>query len=322
MKKIFISLAFVLFGLAPSLVHAQDNSSSIYDLSVSPPTAYLRIRPGNLALHTIVLKNNGKSAISVTPKLVDFVSDGVSGQPILSNNSSFPYLDLDKTSFENVTLNPGSTAQLTLNFSVPSTAENKEYPLTVLFEAKLPDQSPEETKVTGTIGSNIVVLVSDTDFLEQQFTVDSFASPPVIDSFQPLSFAPVIKNNSYAAGIASGSAQITNWQGTVVAQYQINPEVVLGYSTRQIQPVVTDQNQDVLEVKEKGLRFFSHRSAFLIGPYTFSIFVPSGDPSNEQLIEHKIVVWAVPISILIAVIVAAALITLYYVYRSKSRTFL
>lgn len=294
----------------------------MYDLSVSPPTGYLRIRPGNLALHTIVLKNNGTSAISVTPKLVDFVSDGVSGQPILSNNSSFPYLDLDKTSFENVVLNPGSTAQLTLNFSVPSTAENQEYPLTVLFEAKLADQSSDDTKVTGTIGSNIVVLVSDTEFLEQQFTVDSFATAPVIDSFQPLAFAPVIKNNSYAAGIASGSAQITNWQGTIIAQYEILPEVVLGYSSRQIQPITTEKNQEPLEINGNDLSIFRHKSAFLLGPYTFSIFIPSGDPNNDKLIEHKKVVWAVPISIIIAVVVAAGLITIYYVYKSRSSNYL
>ena len=318
----FFPLLLVLVpqALAQTELSTAASQNALYDLSVNPPTSYLRIHPGNVALHTITLKNNGQTTISVLPKIVDFVSDGSTGQPILSKNSSFPYLDLNKTSIEKVQLPPGKTAQLTLHFSVPSTAENREFPLTVLFEAKLPDEPELETKVTGTIGSNLVVLVSDSDFLDQQFTIDSFSNKPFIDSFQPLQFSPAVKNNTFAASIASGSAKITNWQGTVVAQYDILPEVILGYSTRNIQPIAVAEDPNTLEENNNGQRVFSFKSAFLFGPHTISVYLPSGDPSNPQLIEYKKVVWAIPIAVLIAILVALILISMYYVYRKRNFT--
>lgn len=315
-KRLFIIISFFLASVLTAQT-ALAQSTDLYNLSITPPTAYLKIHPGNVSLHTITVKNNGQASVTVTPKLVDFVSDGATGKPILANNSSFPYLDLDKTSFDKVTVAPGQSARLTLHFSIPSTAENHEYPLTVLFEARLPDEAQNDTKVAGTIGSNIVILISDTDTLEQQFDISSFNTGNVIDSFQPLEFSPLVKNNSYAAGVASGSAQITNWQGTVVAQYEVLPEVVLGYSTRKIQPIADSDSAGTLRTNKDGQRIFSYKSAFLIGPHTISVFLPSGDTNKPELIEYKKVVWAIPIAFIIAVVIASILVTLYYVIRKK-----
>ncbi|MDQ5950826.1 MAG: hypothetical protein QG639_102, partial [Patescibacteria group bacterium] len=226
------SAAFLLAViLSVSPIFAQEISREVtpFDLSVSPPTAYLKINPGNNAVHTITAKNNGTETLTVTPKLVSFSADGETGQPRLTNISDFPYLDQERTAFETLELQPGATAQLTLHVAVPATAENREYPLTVLFESNASSNkgSTTVTPISGIAGSNIIVLISDTDALENVLSIESFGGPRVIDSFGRLEFSPVVKNNSYAAALASGSATLSNWRGKEITSYQLAPAVVL-----------------------------------------------------------------------------------------------
>lgn len=310
-------LALLLFLTATSSSTAQipqtDRDPTLYDLSVSPPTAYLKIHPGNSAVHTITLKNNGQAELVVQPQLVDFSADGKTGQPVLSMTSTFPYIDQDKTSFDSVGLKPGATAQLTLHFSVPATAEDREYPLSVLFKGSSPEEASTDSSlspVAGIIASNVIVLVSRAEFLENRFTVDSFNSPAFIDSFAELATSPIVKNNSYAAAVASGSATITDWKGTKVAQFDVSPSVILGYSSKQIQPLSTTEESSPAQ--------FSYDSPFLIGPYTVSIFLPSGNPDNLTYIEHKKIVWAIPFSIIVAVTLASVCLVIYNSYKKKN----
>jgi hypothetical protein len=302
--------------VSPNHTSAQEQprESTPFDLSISPTTAYLKLNPGNVSAHSITIKNNGIDTLSVTPTLVSFYADGTTGNPVLSGTSEFPYLDMDKTSFNPLELPPKATAQLTLHFSVPASAEDKEYPLTVLFNTKntTPPSDPSLTPVSGTIGSNIIVLVSNKEFLEDTFTVESFAKHHFIDSFAKLKFAPVVKNNSFAAAAASGSATLKDWRGNTIANYEITPTVILGYSSRQIEPL---SNLESI-ADEKGIRLFAYDSPFLIGPYSFSIYLPSGDAENPINIEHKIIVWAIPFALLISIAIAAFALGGYY-YKKR-----
>jgi hypothetical protein len=324
MKKQNIYHTIALFTLLfcalirPSHIKAQEDTGETtpFDLSISPPTAYLKLNPGNVSAHSITLKNNGTVTLSVTPTLVSFYADGATGNPVLSQTSEFPYLDMNKTSFETLKLPPKATAQLTLNFTVPASAEDKEYPLTVLFKAEntSPSGDPSLSPVSGTIGSNIIVLVSNQEFLQDTFTVESFTKHHFVDSFARLEFTPIVKNNSFAAAAASGSAVLKNWRGNTVAEYEIAPAVVLGYSSRQIEPLSTTESI----TDAKGLRIFTYDAPFLIGPYSFSVFLPSGDVENPVLTEHKIIVWAIPFALLIAVALTAFALGGYYYFKKKS----
>lgn len=295
-----------------------DRPVTPFDLSVSPPTAYLKINPGNNAVHTITLKNNGQAELVVTPELVSFSANGTTGHPTLSNTSEFPYLNQERTSFETLTLPPKATAQLTLHFSVPATAENREYPLTVLFHsqaANAPDAAV--TPVSGKLGSNLIVLVSDESTLLNTLTVESFGKQYFVDSLSALEFSPVVKNNSYAAAVSSGSATLYNWRGQEVARYEIEPTVVLGYSTRRIEPFTAPDSVTDTE----GIRLFSYDSPFLLGPYSYSVFLPSGDPAHPVTVEHKIIVWAVPFTVLLTVAITCFALGGYYFYKKRSSVF-
>lgn len=306
----------MLPGLLPIYAQEEIREVTPFDVSVSPPTAYLKINPGNNSVHTIAVKNNGTEELIVTPKLVSFSADGETGQPRLSDTSDFPYLDQDRTSFETLTLPPGATAQLTLHFSVPASAENREYPLTVLFESTASNipSSSTVTPIAGITGSNIVVLISNSETLENVLTVEDFGSYHVIDSFSRLEFSPLIKNNSFAASVASGSATLYNWRGKEITTYQVSPTVVLGYSSRKIEPF---SGENVLQ-DEKGVRLFTHDSAFLIGPYSFSVFLPTGDPAHPIYKEQKIIVWAVPFVLLGTIAVTCFILGGYYYYKKRT----
>lgn len=328
-KSISIGLlvfTIVLLGIWPPKLQAQNQENQAqtpFDLSVIPPTAYLKIKPGNTAVHTITLKNKGTSKLAVTPSMVSFSADGKTGKPVLGQSADFPYLDTDHTSFETLELPPGSTAQLTLHFSVPATAEDKEYPLTVLFQAdKSSDTNvnPSFTAVSGTIASNIIVLISQTNTLENRFSVQDFGQMQFVDSFSSLNFSPTIKNNSFAAAAASGSASLRNWRGSQVASYQINPSVILGYSTKKIEPVIG--SGQTAAYNTAGFRVFRYKKPFLLGPYTFSLFLPSGDPERVTYTEQKIIVWAFPFTLLGAIVIACFALGGYYFYKNRTKSIL
>lgn len=319
-KKLTLSVWFLLLMLLsfhPTTLAQENLPKKTFDLSVSPPTAYLKIHPGNIAVHSITLKNNGLSPLSVTPQLVDFSANGITGQPVLADTHTFPYLDLDRTSFESLVLQPDQTAQLTLHFSVPSTAEDREYPLTLLFRGNQisSDTSNTLTPLAGVIASNLIVLVSDNESLQNIFSVDTFNSAPLVDSFSQVSFAPVIKNNSFAAAVASGSATITNWQGTKVAQFEISPSVILGYSSRQVGPVSAGSDQvDTSRITDT----FTYDAPLLIGPYTISVMLPSGEQLSPSYTEHKIIVWAIPLALIAAIVLTCFALALYYFYKKRN----
>lgn len=320
-----ILLASLVVLMLPISVKAQDRDQpeTPFDLSVIPPTAYLKIKPGNNAVHTITLKNNGTNKLSVTPSLVSFTTDGKTGRPVLGQSSDFPYLDTDQTSFDTLELPPNTTAQLTLHFSIPAMAEDKEYPLTVLFRADRSSDSnenPSLTAVSGTVASNIIILVSKTGTLENRFTVQDFGQMHFADSFSSLNFSPTVKNNSYAAAAASGSATLTNWHGDQVASYQINPTVVLGYASKKIEPVTENGDQTVYNVA--GFSVFRYKSPFLIGPYTFSVSLPSGDSENPSYSEQKIIVWVFPFVLFGAIAIACFALGGYYFYKNRNKSIL
>ncbi len=300
-------------------------------LTVTPATAYLKVGPGNTALHSITLTNDGERSIKVSPKLVSFTTDGLSGQPQLEETSNFPYLDENKTSFQSLSLQPNQTAQLTLHISVPPQAEKAEYPLTVLF-VSVPistsdsqnanqvasPQTESTTKLAGTIGSNLIVLITSEKEPAPQLRVADWQSWPIVDSFGEITVRPIIQNDSYAAGVASGSATITNWRGQQVATFQIEPTVILGESSRLIVPTREEAGDGQAETSANQAPAFTYTSPFLIGPYTIEVTLVTNQANGASANISETTIIALPISLLLAIVFAT---TLWWVYSrfQKSR---
>ncbi len=281
------------------------------NLAVSPPTAYLKVKQGSSATHTVVIENLSDQPLKVTPKIVDFSSDNQSNIPILSDTTTFPYFDSDPQSLAPLSLGPKSKAQLTLTITVPPGVPNQEFPLTVLFQSEQDTSfvvAAGSTQVSGTIGSNLIVLVSSDTVVTPSLEISSFKTSSIVDSFRPLHFTPEVTNTGYAAAAASGSAQILDWQGKVIKEFPLRTLIILGNSKRNLETDTVD-----------GLATtsFSYKPLLLLGIYKISIdLIVQNQDQPIHLLETK-TIFALPLFLLgaLTIFIIAWLINTYYLRR-------
>ena len=259
-------LAIVLLVSMVSSAAAQTKS---FNATITPQVQYLRIKPGSKVKHTITIENNGETPLTVSPKILDFTADGTTGRPILLGQTEFPYLDFDPEKTNAISIPAKKRAQLTLQFNVPEDAQEKEYPLTVLFEST-PSSSnalTSQSQLVGAIGSNLIVLISHEEQTSQLLNINSISTPFFVDSFKKVVLEPTIKNNHFAATNAAGSVVITDMFGNQVADFDIFPDTILGYSSRNLRALRTPFQQDV----EPEAVPFAFKPSFFFGLYTVEI---------------------------------------------------
>jgi len=227
MKKIILLLVSVFFWqFLPVAKTAK--AQGVFDLSLTPSTAYLKVKPGNTAYHTITLENTGSNPIVIKPEFSDFVPNNGSAVP--QETFSFPYFEIPDGGFPAVKLQPKQKSQLTLKINPSTTSKQQEYHLTVFFRL-VNDQKQTGSSVAGLVGSNLIILVAKEPILSS-LKLDQFGIGGVIDSFRPINFQPKVNNPSIQAIVASGSASLKNWQGNTLYQAEIYPDTVLGQETR------------------------------------------------------------------------------------------
>lgn len=282
------------------------------ELTVSPPVAYLKAAPGMEQTHIVSLKNNGVTTVAVTPSIVDFSLHEVTGAPVLQENHSFPYFTMPASALKPIELKPGQVAQLQLKIEPPVTAPDKEYPLSIVFTAdNLGTRGSEATQVSGAVSSNLIILVSDKNNLEKKLVVEDLGMPGVIDSFRGVTAQPVLKNERFSAGAASGSAKLTSWTGRAVAEYQIYPDNILGFNSRKIRALKPDSEPDTnLPTVTK----FSFRPAFMLGPYRFSLTLDN----DGEFTTYTHTVFAIPFSIFAAALIGAVVGGVYWFKIAKN----
>ena len=348
-------VAVVLPFLPSTDAWAQASSSKSVDLSVNPPVTYLAVKPGETQKHVITIKQNGVTPLTVTPRLVSFKADGSTGRPLLSYSSEFKHYTLELPSgishtgsevietentensvnapgvntAENTqtdptrtfTLLPGEQKNVSVTFSPPQATSEKEYPLSLVFFTE-PLDEPEATgvqpQVTGSIASNIVLLVGQTERDRGKLSVEKISPPFLVDSLGELEFEILAKNTGINATNASGSATITNWQGKKVAQYYFFPDMILANSTRLLRNVVDSVQTNVAALSPQEIEAyleelnpesittqFTYDPTFLIGPYTITTEIhsngqanQSGSQQSQQVSVSSVTVIALPYSII------------------------
>lgn len=307
---IFLSV-FLYHPRAIAAQNIEDVTADSLELGVTPATAFLKIQQGGVATHTVTLENTSTHLIRVTPKLVDFTSDNKTGFPVLLDSTTFAYLEggQDATHFESILLKPKEKAALKLAFAVPTNAPSKEYPLTILFES-----APElPTAVIGAgagiktvIGSNLIVLITDSDELPTLLSISAIGTRTLHDSFSGISFTPLVHNDSYAASVASGSATITNWRGVTVASLPIAPTVILGNTARTLSAENSGESSEG----------FVYKPGFMLGWYTITVQLQTGLSTGPTYTTSKKTLFYVPFAgIAIFFTIFCALI--FYYYRMK-----
>jgi hypothetical protein len=299
---------------------------SAIDIGVSPPTTYFHIEPGKKKSLSITLEQKGTLTLEITPSLVDFSSDGETGQPRLDISSKFKYLTLalpqsttpgNTTSF---TLDPGKKKNVQLTLDIPSTAAEGEFPLTILFKAT-PDYSNSieqpGSEVSAIVGSNLIVVISTTDRDRSNLTLDEIKTLKVIDNLMPISFTLFAKNSGHNATTASGSAQITNWQDKVVAEFPIYPDMVLAQSSRKLR--TTQDLAKALEDPSLIASVFFFRPNFAFGPYTITATL---EKTTHDIVETNTVsqtIFALPFSFVILILISIGVWAIFLYLRTKNK---
>ncbi len=281
LKLLIINFALLLFFLVSFVLPSQARAAMI-DLAVSPPTAFLKVKPGSQVTHTIIVENKSVQAVIITPKLVDFHPDGKTGRPVLGKKLTFPYFKLPKDGLKPIKLDIGQKAKVNLVIDVPTGAVNQEYPTTIVLEASNLDKSNKDTTVLGAVASNLVILVTDTEQPKTKLALKDVQLPKIIDSFKPLNFKLLAENKGQAATIASGSAVIKNWQGDELEKLPIWPTTLLATSTRYLETATisafkqndTQQKTDEIDIKPQTT--FTTKKSRWLGYYQLEISLDNG----------------------------------------------
>jgi hypothetical protein len=317
--RFVVALSFALVGIAVSLGPAHASSDPI-DLNVSPPVTYLKIKPGTQHTLSFTLEQQGTLPLQITSKVVDF-SPHPSGTGIVLNDStSFPYLAFTGGPNElqqAMLLKPGEKRRYEVSLNIPAEAPEREYHLTWLFEAK-PDSSftigEVGAQVSGTVGSNIIVLITNQDESRGQLQLKKFQLPTLVDSFSPVTFQLLAENTGPQALTASGSATITDWQGKVVKTFTFYPDTVLAQSSRSLRTLDSDQIPDQSTqplpdpatpslnpefLKPLPAVAFTYDPPFLFGVYQVKVSMNNINTQNQSYDVQTSNFIAIPISIII-----------------------
>ncbi len=285
-------------GWAP-VVKAQE-TNQFFDISISPPVTYLPAMPGQTVSYEITLENHSPLNASLTPKWVDF-SPSQSGTGIdLASESSFPFKPESGPMVETIVLKPGEKKTLTTQFKIPSSAPGYEYHQTILFTSQTAFVSnestqPTQTQVSGSLGTNLILTVLTQPPQPPMLELEKTTMPRWVDSFRPLHFTLQAKNANFQAGVASGSAELLNWQGKKVMSWEFYPDRILAKSTRQIRSRAS-MTTPAGETEVSAEPTFTYRPGFWIGPYQLKIFLSPDGISNPTLVTQSLIL-VVPVSV-------------------------
>jgi len=325
-------LLSALVNLTPVKTTLAQTQTNPTDLIVSPPVSYLTVEPGSTTQHLISIEQKGHEALLVIPLVVRFNPDGQSGTPILGENSNaqlpsytfqlpnpiiqsdapLPFVSQESQSGQpaqsrqGFILEPFQRRNVGVTFTIPEQSLEHEFPLTVLFftqpvdvnsfkEGDASQPVTSHARVTSSVGSNVILMVSRTDRDRGKLSVAEITLPRLLDSFSSLNFTVLAKNSGLNATAASGSATITNWQGTKVAQFEFFPDMVLSNSTRLLRHVRQDLEKSSQTLNNTtnpdGTNFdpdrispiFTYKPFFLLGPYTITATIfENAQASNDQ----------------------------------------
>ncbi len=341
LRQIGLTLAVALFALgfvahtgswnlvpavaAQEKVSAQEitpTTTQRFTLSVNPGTGFVKVAPGGSAMHSITVRNKSTRPVTLKPRLVDFVSDGKTGTPILTDTSSFSYLANQAEFLEPITIEANQQAVIPLLIKPPSTALPHEYHISVLFENQGELQTGGTSALVPSIASNVVVLVADT-VSPAGLKILSLQNSRVVDSFRTLSFKPLAENPGQMAVIASGSAIVRDWRGHQVSSQPIYPDIVLAQSKRELRsavqakPVLPDDPSASIATLLDPVPF-SYKEPMLLGAYTIEFHLENTDSEGTTSAIQSFTVYAFPFSaVAIIGVTAGILLTIRLIKRKK-----
>lgn len=288
-----LGLMLTIFLSLSQPVHAQKTP---FSLSLSPPITHIIVQPGKTAVQTFTLQNSGSADLEIKPELRDFTSDQRSGEPVLLDKFTFPYLKLaGQAVTEPFSLPAGTAKQFTLQFDIPDSALEREYHFTLLFSGELaqPITEGNQGTLTTQLGSNLIVTITRTEKDLGQMRVKEFRQWRVIDSFMAIEPEIYVENIGKNMSVTTGQFTVNNALTRQSWQQDILPQNVLPNASRQLWAAQFEEKDQ--EEFAQGVAF-RYDPLFLFGQYTVSLNYHS---PNQNPQTYQVHVFAFPFSLVI-----------------------
>lgn len=319
MKHVFsFVLAIILGGMIFSWP-VQAQSSRALDLTIDPPTTLIAVPPGGTATHTITLTNRSTTSLTIQPSLVEFTSDGKTGQPRLGEPVTYPFISLGGQDAGGQAIRLGQTFALPAGRSQrlivliePATdTPVAEYPLTFLFAASPESQftlgGGSSLSTTAIVASNLILRLGDTSTSPAAaITLSSLKQTWLVDSFSDLKPTITLKNPAPISQLIQGQLTIRSWRGQAIKSWYFYPDLILGGATRELRVVENDpallKTSEELAKLEPVAPLFE--PSWLLGWYTLELSLNNG----TEL--HQIRLIAVPLFLIFLLILGVAIFVL------------
>lgn len=190
-KTIIFCLALIGF------LHNQTSitkAQSAISLSISPPIFEAIVKPGKEVKQIYTITNNGGDT-TITPKVVYMEASDEYGNVNLTDDPAPDWIKYDKTPFN---LKFNQEKQFTVLISPPEDTEEIDHFVTLIFESTTPSDVLGQNALfyKSTIGTNILLTISNDGNPKKSAQVIQFEAPKVIDSyFGKIKYKLVIRND-------------------------------------------------------------------------------------------------------------------------------
>ncbi|HUD06478.1 MAG TPA: hypothetical protein VMR34_01190 [Candidatus Saccharimonadales bacterium] len=331
-RRLIALVCFLIVSLFTFGKHNSALADSGTNLTTSPITLGLNIKPGSGETQTLQVKNNASTPVQINMQIKTFGAYGASGQAAITNfPSSDPaasYIKLSPTTFM---AQPGVWNYVKATIALPKVASLGYY-YAVVFKPIVtnPVTLPNHNVVTG---SNAILMLVDTGSTNEikQVQVANFSATKHLYEYLPASFNVVIHNPGNIFLAPSGDIFISrNSNGTnTIDSLPINsgggnvlPDSNRGFSANwqngsplfvplvvNGQPAYNKKGQPVLQLKWN----FSQINKLRIGKYFAKLALAYNNGNHEVLLNSTISFWVIPWKILL-VLLLIALLVLFSVY--------
>ena len=276
-------------------------------LSISPPIDEIMIVPGNNVAQNFTLSNNGIDGYA-SLYIVPFTPLGEYGGVFLDEEnmvtSSSPYNSWFSITSPNISfgekfyIRQGEATTVTIRFSPPADAPEKDYYFTLIYQ--LESDSSSGFSSTGSInkariGSNLLVSLSQDGLPKKSFQITEFSAPKLIDSLGRLKFNTRIENTGSYFFKSYGNISISS-TFSPDETLELAPFNVASGSTRNIPCIKEEDAMDC----QSGKKVF-------IGIYKSTLKVIPDDGESFQ--EKTTTTVALPFSLI------AVSVLVYLIYK-------
>jgi hypothetical protein len=246
------------------------NAQSV-SLSISPPILEVLIKPGKTITQTYKLTNNGNSAI-ILPHIVKYDEKGIIDDADYKGENWISFLNNEISLNRPFLLDSNTEKQLTLKISPLAKSAEENYYLALVFTTQ-PDPIPNTTvsSVSETIGSVLLINVSNSGLMEKNSRISSFSLPTVLDSFGPLSVNIFVENTGKTYFRPQGKISLIGPIGK--AEYKLKPVVIFEGKNREL---CADPESNTGQ-PDHGFIF----PGFFIGKYSMSVKFTMDDGNKE-----------------------------------------